>query len=93
MDRYNQDSWFLDSCFLGVLVLLASSIFFWFLELDFAVLWCVGFDRCGVFVLVRLFLSNQYMSELISEHQKLGPFTQVLPICTRLLNQGNIFSY
>nr|GMC88501.1 KH domain-containing protein At2g38610 [Ipomoea batatas] len=73
---------------LGVLVLLASSIFFWFLELDFAVLWCVGFDRCGVFVLVRLFLSNQYMSELISEHQKLGPFTQVLPICTRLLNQG-----
>nr|GMC85926.1 KH domain-containing protein At2g38610 [Ipomoea batatas] len=72
---------------LGVLVLLASSIFFWFLELDFAVLWCVGFDRCGVFVLVRLFLSNQYMSELISEHQKLGPFTQVLPICTRLLNQ------
>ncbi|VFQ91034.1 unnamed protein product [Cuscuta campestris] len=31
--------------------------------------------------------SNQYLSELLAEHQKLGPFTQVLPICTRLLSQ------
>ncbi|CAH9061697.1 unnamed protein product [Cuscuta europaea] len=31
--------------------------------------------------------SNQYLSELLAEHQKLGPFTQVLPTCTRLLNQ------
>lgn len=32
VDRYNQNSWFLDSCFLGVLVLLASSISFGFLN-------------------------------------------------------------
>ncbi|XP_059305189.1 KH domain-containing protein At2g38610-like [Lycium ferocissimum] len=31
--------------------------------------------------------SNQYLSELLAEHQKLGPFMQVLPICSRLLNQ------
>ncbi|KAG9137923.1 hypothetical protein Leryth_023665 [Lithospermum erythrorhizon] len=33
------------------------------------------------------FDSNQYLSELLAEHQKLGPFMQVLPICCRLLNQ------
>lgn len=27
------------------------------------------------------------MAELLAEHQKLGPFMQVLPICSRLLNQ------
>ncbi|GER44306.1 RNA-binding KH domain-containing protein [Striga asiatica] len=31
--------------------------------------------------------SNQYLSELLAEHQKIGPFMQVLPICSRLLNQ------
>lgn len=31
--------------------------------------------------------SSQYLSELLAEHQKLGPFMQVLPICSRLLNQ------
>lgn len=31
---------------------------------------------------------SQYLSELLAEHQKLGPFLQVLPICSRLLNQG-----
>ncbi|CAA3021364.1 KH domain-containing At2g38610 [Olea europaea subsp. europaea] len=31
--------------------------------------------------------SNQYLSELLAEHQKLGPFMQVLPNCSRLLNQ------
>lgn len=31
--------------------------------------------------------SNQYLSELLAEHHKLGPFMQVLPICSRLLNQ------
>lgn len=36
---------------------------------------------------VFLFCS-QYLSELLAEHQKLGPFMQVLPICSRLLNQG-----
>ncbi|KAB2630392.1 KH domain-containing protein [Pyrus ussuriensis x Pyrus communis] len=30
---------------------------------------------------------NQYLSDLLAEHQKLGPFMQVLPICSRLLNQ------
>ncbi|KAJ7566153.1 hypothetical protein O6H91_02G090400 [Diphasiastrum complanatum] len=29
-----------------------------------------------------------YLSELLAERQKLGPFMQVLPICSRLLNQG-----
>uniref|UniRef100_A0A7C9DI22 K Homology domain-containing protein n=1 Tax=Opuntia streptacantha TaxID=393608 RepID=A0A7C9DI22_OPUST len=31
--------------------------------------------------------SSQYLTELLAEHQKLGPFVQVLPICSRLLNQ------
>ncbi|XP_038905002.1 KH domain-containing protein At3g08620-like isoform X1 [Benincasa hispida] len=30
---------------------------------------------------------SQYLSELLAEHQKLGPFMQILPICSRLLNQ------
>ncbi|KAK1322107.1 KH domain-containing protein SPIN1 [Acorus calamus] len=30
---------------------------------------------------------SQYLTELLAEHQKLGPFTQVLPICNRLLHQ------
>ncbi|XP_022978253.1 KH domain-containing protein At2g38610-like isoform X2 [Cucurbita maxima] len=30
---------------------------------------------------------SQYLSELLAEHQKFGPFMQVLPICSRLLNQ------
>ncbi|CAM8924570.1 hypothetical protein QQ045_021534 [Rhodiola kirilowii] len=32
-------------------------------------------------------VDSQYLSELLAEHHKLGPFMQVLPICTRLLNQ------
>ncbi|XP_020224896.1 KH domain-containing protein At2g38610 isoform X2 [Cajanus cajan] len=32
-------------------------------------------------------VDSQYLTELLAEHQKLGPFMQVLPICTRLLNQ------
>ncbi|KAI3759966.1 hypothetical protein L1987_50353 [Smallanthus sonchifolius] len=32
-------------------------------------------------------VDGQYLSELLAEHQKLQPFIQVLPICTRLLNQ------
>ncbi|KAK4796190.1 hypothetical protein SAY86_028516 [Trapa natans] len=31
--------------------------------------------------------SNQYLAELLMEQKKLGPFMQVLPICSRLLNQ------
>ncbi|KAF3588216.1 hypothetical protein F2Q69_00032172 [Brassica cretica] len=33
-------------------------------------------------------VDSQYLSQLLAEHQKLGPFMQVLPICSRLLNQG-----
>ncbi|KAM0941140.1 putative STAR protein, homodimerization region [Dioscorea sansibarensis] len=32
-------------------------------------------------------IDSQYLAELLTEHQKLGPFMQVLPICSRLLNQ------
>jgi protein quaking len=32
-------------------------------------------------------IGSQYLSELLQEHQKLVPFTQVLPICNKLLNQ------
>ncbi|PKA51147.1 KH domain-containing protein [Apostasia shenzhenica] len=32
-------------------------------------------------------IESQYLAELVAEHQKLGPFVQVLPICSRLLNQ------
>ncbi|KAJ1388226.1 STAR protein, homodimerization region, partial [Sesbania bispinosa] len=32
-------------------------------------------------------VDSQYLSELLAEHQKFGPFMQVLPICSRLLNQ------
>jgi protein quaking len=28
------------------------------------------------------------LAELLAEHQKLGPFMQVLPICNKLLSQG-----
>jgi protein quaking len=30
---------------------------------------------------------EKYLSELLAERQKLGPFMQVLPNCSRLLNQ------
>lgn len=32
--------------------------------------------------------NGRYLAELLSERQKLGPFVQVLPHCSRLLNQG-----
>ncbi|XP_009355253.1 KH domain-containing protein At3g08620 [Pyrus x bretschneideri] len=32
-------------------------------------------------------MESQYLTELLAEHQKLGPFAQVVPICGRLLNQ------
>ncbi|XP_058097665.1 KH domain-containing protein At1g09660/At1g09670 [Magnolia sinica] len=31
--------------------------------------------------------SSRYLAELLAERQKLGPFMQVLPLCSRLLNQ------
>ncbi|XP_055819249.1 KH domain-containing protein At3g08620-like [Solanum dulcamara] len=30
---------------------------------------------------------TRYLAELLGERQKLGPFMQILPICSRLLNQ------
>ncbi|XP_050287843.1 KH domain-containing protein At3g08620-like [Quercus robur] len=32
-------------------------------------------------------VDSQYLAELLAEYQKLVPFVQVLPICSRLLNQ------
>ncbi|KAK8631266.1 hypothetical protein V6N13_080021 [Hibiscus sabdariffa] len=32
-------------------------------------------------------IDSQLLSELLAEHQKLGPFMQILPTCSRLLNQ------
>ncbi|KAI0501822.1 hypothetical protein KFK09_016767 [Dendrobium nobile] len=32
-------------------------------------------------------VDSQYLAELLAEHQKLGPFMEVLPVCNRLLNQ------
>ncbi|XP_073142678.1 KH domain-containing protein At2g38610 isoform X2 [Henckelia pumila] len=32
-------------------------------------------------------VDSRYLSELLAEHQNIGPFTQILPICSRLLNQ------
>ncbi|KAK7333097.1 hypothetical protein VNO80_29860 [Phaseolus coccineus] len=32
-------------------------------------------------------VDGQYLTELLAERQKLAPFMQVLPLCTRLLNQ------
>ncbi|QHO48537.1 hypothetical protein HN51_000577 [Arachis hypogaea] len=32
-------------------------------------------------------VDSHYLTELLQEHQKLGPFMQVLPLCSRLLNQ------
>ncbi|XP_038686833.1 KH domain-containing protein At2g38610-like isoform X1 [Tripterygium wilfordii] len=36
-------------------------------------------------------VDSQYLQELLAEHKKLLPFMQVLPICSRLLNQAEIF--
>lgn len=32
-------------------------------------------------------VESQYLAELLAEHQKLTPFMEVLPLCSRLLNQ------
>lgn len=50
-----------------------------------------GFSFMLSFILK--YLSNQYLSELLAEHQKLRPFMQVLPNCSRLLNQGDFFIF
>ncbi|RVW56531.1 KH domain-containing protein [Vitis vinifera] len=35
-------------------------------------------------------VESQYLTELLAEYQKLVPFMQVLPVCSRLLNQGSV---
>jgi len=60
---------------------LALSV--WFVLDEFVCFWFI--EEKGVFF---FFFCSQYLSELLAEHQKLGPFMQVLPICSRLLNQG-----
>jgi hypothetical protein len=52
---------------------------------------CLGDWLCDFLGFVSF--CSQYLSELLAEHHKLGPFMQVLPICSRLLNQGEIFSF
>ncbi|KAI8014548.1 KH domain-containing protein [Camellia lanceoleosa] len=37
---------------------------------------------------VLFFVLIQYLALLLAEHQKLEPFVQVVPICSRLLNQA-----
>ncbi|KAF1895046.1 hypothetical protein Lal_00022543 [Lupinus albus] len=37
-------------------------------------------------------VDSQYLTELLAEHQKLGPFIQVLPLCNKLLNQGQVIN-
>ena len=44
-----------------------------------------------VYVSYVVVFSSQYLTELLAEYQKLVPFVQVLPICSRLLNQGWFF--
>ncbi len=41
---------------------------------------------------VTIYCSAWYLMEFLSEQQKLGPFMQVLPICSCLLNQGKLIS-
>jgi protein quaking len=38
-------------------------------------------------VILTTCLFGRYLAELLAERQKLAPFVQVLPFCTRLLNQ------
>ncbi|KAG6484963.1 hypothetical protein ZIOFF_053488 [Zingiber officinale] len=34
-------------------------------------------------------IDSQYLAQLLSEHQSLGPFMQVFPICSHLLNKDH----
>jgi hypothetical protein len=52
---------------------------------------CLMNDDDDVILVQLMVLCSQYLAELLAEHQKLGPFTQVLPICSKLLSQGEIF--
>jgi len=38
-------------------------------------------------VILTTCLFSRYLAELLAE-AKIGPFVQVLPLCTRLVNQG-----
>ena len=54
---------------------------------------CVCVCVCSDFYVLIYVCSSQYLTELLAERQKLGPFMQVLPLCTRLLNQGPFIPY
>jgi hypothetical protein len=42
---------------------------------------------------VSLVCCSQYLTKLLAKHQKVGPFMQVLPICNKMLSQGEIFQF
>ena len=48
---------------------------------------CTGWKEMSEWRSCSLALCR-YLSELLAERQNLGPFMQVLPNCSRLLNQG-----
>lgn len=74
------DCWCQD-CFFAPLFLFGS-IDWWYCDsFDTDEWWFIGLFG---------FLCSQYLAELLAEHQKLGPFMQVLPICNKLLSQGEI---
>lgn len=63
----------------------SSILLLFYLLIDWRMisLWLVGLSS----------FSSQYLTELLTERQKLVPFNQVLPICHRLLNQGLLFVF
>jgi hypothetical protein len=66
-----------------VVLVKSSNFFLWNCFLCLKIL-----NVSVLLIYVVLLFCSQYLSELLAEHQKLGPFMQVLPICSRLLNQG-----
>lgn len=49
---------------------------------------CVLWFTWLILIVFCFELFSQYLSELLAEYQKLGPFIKVLPNSSRLLNQG-----
>lgn len=50
----------------------------------------VKFNGFISYLMVVCVIVDRYLSELLSERNKLGPFVPVLPLCYRLLNQGKL---
>lgn len=50
--------------------------------------WKILINMGSPFCVFETNVSSRYLSELLAEHQNIGPFAQVIPICSRLLNQG-----